>query len=204
MPDDDFWHRHHVHKAAGIGLTSLIERGVERFLYVYDFGDDWRHEIFIESVGDGETDVRLPGVRRRRAAVPAGRTSAALPASCSSSRRRSIRSHEEHDEVVTWYGMPFDLVDIDERRCGRGLPRWPPAPGCIQEASTRKAARFDLTCVYVPRGRSIRSIVASGMLSVISAGADCSTTATRAAAGFVGALRGRRTSSRKDGTGRPE
>ena len=28
-------------KAAGIRLKSLIERGDERFLYVYDFGDDW-------------------------------------------------------------------------------------------------------------------------------------------------------------------
>ena len=47
MPDDDFWDRH-VYKAAGIRPKTLIDRGVERFLYVYDFGDDWRHDIFIE------------------------------------------------------------------------------------------------------------------------------------------------------------
>ena len=52
MPDDGFWDRH-VHKAAGVRLKSLIERGIERFVYVYDFGDDWRHDIFIESLGDG-------------------------------------------------------------------------------------------------------------------------------------------------------
>ena len=23
--------------------------------------------------------------------------------------------HEEHNDVVTWYGKPFDPVDIDER-----------------------------------------------------------------------------------------
>ncbi len=38
-------------------LKPLIERGVERFLHVYDFGDDWRSDIFIESVRDGEADV---------------------------------------------------------------------------------------------------------------------------------------------------
>lgn len=27
---------------------------------MYDFGDDWRHDIFIESVGDGEADVEYP------------------------------------------------------------------------------------------------------------------------------------------------
>ena len=56
LPDDDFRDRH-VFKAAGVRLKALIGRGVERFLYVYDFGDDWRHDIFIESVGDGEGDV---------------------------------------------------------------------------------------------------------------------------------------------------
>ena len=39
MPDDDFFDRH-VFKAAGVRLKALIERGVERFLYVYD----WRHK----------------------------------------------------------------------------------------------------------------------------------------------------------------
>lgn len=59
MPDDDFWDRH-VYKAAGIRLKALIGRGVERFLYVYDFVDDWRHATFIESVRDGEANVDYP------------------------------------------------------------------------------------------------------------------------------------------------
>ena len=44
MPDDDYWDRQ-VYKAANIRLRALIERGVERFLYVYDFGDDWRRRV---------------------------------------------------------------------------------------------------------------------------------------------------------------
>ena len=72
LPDDDFWDRH-VYKAAGIRLKALIERGVERFLflYVYDFGDDWRHDVFIESVGDGEANVDYPAfVDGRRRCPP--------------------------------------------------------------------------------------------------------------------------------------
>ena len=41
MPDDDFFERH-VFKAAGVRLKALMGQGVERFLYVYDFGDN-RH-----------------------------------------------------------------------------------------------------------------------------------------------------------------
>ncbi len=113
MPDDDFWDQH-VYKAAGIRLKSLIERGVERFVYVYDFGDDWRHDIFIESVRDGEAHVDYPafvdGERRCPPEDVGGATGfiqfleAALDP-----------LHEEHDEVVSWYGKPFDPVDIDER-----------------------------------------------------------------------------------------
>ena len=92
MPDDDFFDRH-VYKAADIRLKTLIERGVERFLYVYDFGDDWRHDIFVESVGDGEamsttrpSSTASGGARRRMSAA-----SPASPASCNSSRRHWIR-----------------------------------------------------------------------------------------------------------------
>ncbi len=39
MFDDDLLDRR-VYKAAGIRLRTLIDRGVEKFLYTYDFGDE--------------------------------------------------------------------------------------------------------------------------------------------------------------------
>ena len=113
MFDDDLIDRR-VYKAAGIRLRTLIDRGVERFLYTYDFGDDWRHDIFIESVGDGEADIEYPafvdGERRAPPEDVGGVTGfmefleAALDP-----------LHEEHEPMVTWYGKPFDPGDIDER-----------------------------------------------------------------------------------------
>ena len=113
MPDDVFWDRH-VYKAAGIRLKTLIDRGVERFLYVYDFGDDWRHDIFIESVGDGEADVDYPafvGGERRCPPEDVGDVSGFMEFL----EAALDPLHEEHDEVVTWYGKLFDPLDIDER-----------------------------------------------------------------------------------------
>ena len=113
MPDDDFWDRH-VYKAAGIRLKTLIDCGVERFLYVYDFGDDWRHDVLIESVGDG----RPTPTPQRSSSASGGarrRTSAESPASWSFLRRRSIRSTWSTTRLVNRYGKPFDPVDIDER-----------------------------------------------------------------------------------------
>ena len=121
MPDDDFWDRH-VYKAAGIRLKTLIERGVERFLYVYDFGDDWRHDIFIESVRDGEADVDYPafvGGERRWSPEDVG----GVPGFMEFLEAALDPLHVEHNEVVTWYGKPFDPVDTDELTHIR-VPLW--------------------------------------------------------------------------------
>ena len=68
-PDpDDILYERTVYRAKGLRLKSLIDRGVDRFEYVYDFGDNWIHDIIIEGVRDGEADVDYPafvdGARR--------------------------------------------------------------------------------------------------------------------------------------------
>ena len=57
--EDEFWGLK-FYRAAGLRLRSLVARGVERFLYVYDFGDDWRHDIVIERIGEGEPHIDYP------------------------------------------------------------------------------------------------------------------------------------------------
>ena len=59
LPDDDFWGRH-VYKTAGIRLKTLSSVAWSASSNVYDFADDWRQDIFIESVGDREADVDYP------------------------------------------------------------------------------------------------------------------------------------------------
>ena len=49
-------------------LTTLVEAGVDRIDYVYDFGDNWVHEVVIESAGPLQHGRRYPsfidGTRR--------------------------------------------------------------------------------------------------------------------------------------------
>ena len=113
QPDDEFWDRH-VYKAASIRLKALIERGVERFRYVYAFGDDWRQDVFIESVRDGEGDVDYPAfVDGERGCLP--EEVGGVPGFMEFLEAALDPLHEEHKEVGTWYGKPSDPVDIDER-----------------------------------------------------------------------------------------
>lgn len=67
LPDDDGWGAR-IADDNNIKLSSLVEKDVDRFLYIYDFGDDWRHEVVIEGVRPAEPGVAYPvfvaGARR--------------------------------------------------------------------------------------------------------------------------------------------
>ena len=90
MPDDDDFGSK-IYKAKSICLKTLVERGVERFLYVYDFGDNWRHDVVIEEVRDGDAGIDYPSfVDGARAARP--RMSAVPMASWSFLKRCLIRA----------------------------------------------------------------------------------------------------------------
>ena len=101
-------------------LNTILERGVKRFSYVYDFGDNWRHNIIIEDVREGTADIEYPSfVDGERCCPPedVGSTwgfmnflEAALDP-----------THENHEKVLAWYGKPFDLNEIDEFSVRRRL-----------------------------------------------------------------------------------
>jgi hypothetical protein len=55
-----FLYERKVYRAKGLRLKSLIDRGVDRFEYVYDFGGNWIHDILIEDVRDGEAELNTP------------------------------------------------------------------------------------------------------------------------------------------------
>ena len=48
--------------AKTVRLSTLLNRGHERFDYLYDFGDDWRHDIVVEDRRDGEADINYPAL----------------------------------------------------------------------------------------------------------------------------------------------
>ena len=112
-PEDALYDRK-VYKASAIRLKTLVDRGVDRFLYLYDFGDDWRHDVIIEEVRDGEADVEYPcfvdGARRCPPEDVGG------PGGFMEFLEAVLDpGHEEHKRMIEWYGGPFDPADIDER-----------------------------------------------------------------------------------------
>lgn len=113
-PEYDDWGPK-VYRAKNIRLKTLLERGVDRFAYVYDFGDYWKHDIIVEEIREGAADIDYPVfVAGARRSPPEDVSSAwgfmnFLEAALDP-------THKEHSAVLDWYGKPFDLNDINERR----------------------------------------------------------------------------------------
>ena len=113
LPDDEFLERR-VYQARSLRLGTLIDRGVARFLYVYDFGDDWRHEVIIEKVFDGEPGIDYPafvdGARRTPPEDVGG-----APGFMDFLEATLLPTHPEHERMREWYGGAFDPRDIEEK-----------------------------------------------------------------------------------------
>ena len=103
QPEYDRYADERLYKAASIRLKRVVDRGIEQFLYVYDIGDNWRHDLFIEEIRDGEPDVDYPvfveGERRGPPEDVGGVTGFMefLEAMLNP-------LHEEHEPVARWYG----------------------------------------------------------------------------------------------------
>ncbi len=114
FPDDGFEDRT-VYKAKSIRLQTLLDRGFDRFLYVYDFGDDWRHEVIVEDIRDGEADTDYPSFIEGARRCPPEDVGGCMGYDAFL-EAVSDPTHEEHQQMLAWYGGPYDPDDIDERR----------------------------------------------------------------------------------------
>ena len=86
--------------------------GVDRFIYEYDFGDSWEHEVTVEAVW------RMPiGLKF---AVCVDGANACPPEDCGGPRgyhdllrMLADPSHDEHEHLRGWVGAAFDPTAFD-------------------------------------------------------------------------------------------
>ena len=69
VPDDEWGSDYPILEEADHRLNGILLEG-QKFLYVYDFGDDWRHEITVEEIREDESDEVLPTCIAGRACLP--------------------------------------------------------------------------------------------------------------------------------------
>jgi len=88
-------------------LSQIVQAGMKKFHYVYDFGDNWRHVIQVEKVLQSEPDVKYPRCVTGSRAGP--------PEDCGGpwgygDFLDAIQnpSHNQHEEMLEWIGGEFD------------------------------------------------------------------------------------------------
>ena len=111
-----------VYRAKALRLATLVDRSIDTFRYVYDFGDDWSHQIIIEAVFDGDPATSYPCfVDGKRRAPP--EDVGGPPGFMEFTQAMKSRSHPEHKQMLRWYGGPFDPEDVEIAAITDGLRR---------------------------------------------------------------------------------
>jgi hypothetical protein len=102
-------------------LSQLAERGVKKFEYVYDMGDDWKHTIKIQKTLPSEAGVRYPRLIAGERACP--------PEDCGGPwgytdflQAIQNREHPQHDELTEWVGGAFDPEAFAIEAVNKTLP----------------------------------------------------------------------------------
>src|SRR5712692_7688284 len=105
-------------------LTGGASRGLgtrtKRFLYVYDFGDNWEHDVVVENIVSGNSGSEGPlclGGKRHRPPEDYG----GPPGYQNFLDAIRDPGHEEHEARLEWVGGSFDAEAFELTAVNRAL-----------------------------------------------------------------------------------
>ena len=103
-----------------IKLSQLVDEGVKKFRYIYDFGDNWEHIVTVEKTLDADPTAKYPHCTAGKRACP--------PEDCGGPWSYdeflvaiSDPKHKEHKELLEWVGGEFDSERFDLSEVNRQL-----------------------------------------------------------------------------------
>lgn len=91
-----------------------------KFTYIYDFGDDWMHEIRIEREVESETGKRNARCIAGEHACPP-EDCGGVPGYADMVAILADPAHEEYGEMREWVGDDFDPMQFERERVDRRL-----------------------------------------------------------------------------------
>ncbi|HVA46493.1 MAG TPA: plasmid pRiA4b ORF-3 family protein [Pirellulales bacterium] len=119
-PDGDDWGME-FEDERGILISKLLPQSGERtrWLYEYDFGDGWRHEVLFEGFPTADPKAKYPVCLEGARACP--------PEDCGGPwgyvdylEAISNPKHKEHKDMLRWRG-PFDPEAFDAKKATREM-----------------------------------------------------------------------------------
>lgn len=94
-------------------LGDLIKQKSRTFSYIYDFGDNWQHELILE-----ENRYFNPELRTELACLEGERSCppedvGGIPGYLRFCKALKNPNHEEHERYMEWFGGSFDCEQFD-------------------------------------------------------------------------------------------
>ena len=105
---------------AGVTLAEALGTRIKRFLYVYDLGDDWQHDIVLETIIAGDSGSDRPlcvGGKRHRPLEDCG----GPPGYAEFLDTIRDPSHKKHSAMLEWVDGSFDSEAFDLAAVNRAL-----------------------------------------------------------------------------------
>lgn len=105
-------------------LEALLARaGRKRPLYIYDFGDQWEHELSVKLLPEASVPAApLPALVEAEGACPPEDSGGARGYMDMLAARADPR-HDRHQEYAEWLGDGFDPADASAARATQALAR---------------------------------------------------------------------------------
>lgn len=102
-------------------VSELLETGT-RFLYEYDFGDGWNHEIVVEAVEDIPQALKHAVCLDGQRACPP-EDCGGVPGYAEFLQAIGGPGHPEHRDYLSWVGGTFDAEALDLAATNAALQR---------------------------------------------------------------------------------
>ena len=110
MPDDDF--PSDMLDEIDYRLDHLLQKEKDKFIYEYDFGDGWGHEVVLEKILPFEPGTKLPAcIKGKRTCPP--EDVGGFPGYEMFLETITDPSNPEYKEILEWVGGEFDPEHFD-------------------------------------------------------------------------------------------
>ena len=103
-------------------LNQIAPSEKVKFIYEYDFGDSWEHEILVEKIQAPETGIKYPLCIKGKRACPPEDVGGVWGYMEFVEAMRDP-NHAEHASYVEWWGDDFDPEEFDIEVVNRALQR---------------------------------------------------------------------------------
>jgi hypothetical protein len=99
-------------------LADFVAEGIKKFRYIYDFGDNWEHQIQVEKLLSPDATAKYPTCVDGRRNCP--------PEDCGgpwgyADLIEAIRNPRKNPELLEWLGDDFDPESFDPEAVNKEL-----------------------------------------------------------------------------------